>query len=97
MTAPTNHHITVTDNHGVTIRGTVVYIQPKEERWREDSAVVHIVTIDWLDPYAYPAIYTSPTQTVTGIFSVHSYISEGDQWRFMGTFERMQDDRAQAS
>jgi hypothetical protein len=35
---------------GKQIRGKVVYLQPKAERWREDHAGVHIVTSDWLDP-----------------------------------------------
>jgi hypothetical protein len=88
MTAPTNHYVTVTDRRGKQIRGKVVYIQPKEQRWREESAEVHIVTSDWLDPYAYPAVYVMPAQSVVGTYAVHSYISEGDQWRFMGIFNR---------
>src|SRR5215217_5679960 len=83
MTAPTNHYVTVTDRHGKQIRGKVVYIQPKEQRWREESAEVHIVTSDWLDPYVYPAVYIMPAQSVAGTYSVHSYISEGDQRCFM--------------
>jgi hypothetical protein len=42
MISPTNHH--VTDRHGKRARGKVVYLEPKAERWREDSANVHIVT-----------------------------------------------------
>src|SRR5215217_2041745 len=94
MTAPTNHYVTVTDRHGKQIRGKVVYIQPKEQRWREESAEVHIVTSDWLDPYAYPAVYVMPAQSVAGTYAVHSYIREGDQWRFMGMFERAQEGSA---
>jgi hypothetical protein len=28
------NHLTVTDQHGKQIRGRVVYLQPKAERWR---------------------------------------------------------------
>jgi hypothetical protein len=88
MTAPTNHYVTVTDRSGKQIRGQVVYIQPKAERWNEDSAVVHIVTSEWLEPSAYPGIYATPTLSVAGIYSVDGYIREDVQWRFMGTFNR---------
>ena len=88
MTAPTDHNVTITNQYNRQIRGKVVYIQPKEERWREDRAVVHVVTRDWLDPYTYPAIYFSPTQTVSGTYTVHRYIREDDQWRLMGAFDR---------
>ena len=50
--------VTVTDRDGKQIRGTVVYIQPKKERWRVDHAIVHLTTNDWLDPYRYEAIYS---------------------------------------
>jgi hypothetical protein len=62
MTAPTNHHLTVNDRHGNTVRGNVVYIQPVAERWRKDVAEVHIVASDWLDPYRYPATYHWPDE-----------------------------------
>jgi hypothetical protein len=94
---PTNHYVTITDRDGKQIRGKVVYIQPKEERWREHSGVVHIVTSDWLAPNTYPALYTSPTQSVSGTYSVHTYIGEDDQWRFMGTFDRAQEGEQEGS
>jgi hypothetical protein len=34
MTTPHNHYLTITDRDGKQISCTVVYIQPKEERWR---------------------------------------------------------------
>ena len=40
----TNHHLTVTDQHGNQSRGKIVYIQPLKERWRKQTAEVHIVT-----------------------------------------------------
>jgi hypothetical protein len=48
MTASANH-LTATDRHGKQIRDRVVYLQPKAERWRKDSATVHIVTRVWLE------------------------------------------------
>ena len=50
------------------------------------------MTSNWLDPYLYPAVYIMPAQSVSGTYSVYSYISEGDQWRFMGTFTRAIED-----
>ncbi len=47
MLPPANHHLTVTDQRGKQIRGKGVYLQPQAERWREDSAVVHIENSDW--------------------------------------------------
>ncbi len=88
MTTPTNHHMTVTDRSGKQIRGKVVYMQPKEERWREGSAVVHIVTSDWLDPYRYEAVYVTPVQSVAGTYTVVRYGEVDGQWLFIGTFER---------
>ena len=85
---PPAHSITITDRHGKQLRGRVVYIQPKAERWQEDSAEVHIVTGDWLDCHVYPAVYVMPAQSVSGTYAVHSYIREDDLWRFMGTFHR---------
>jgi hypothetical protein len=87
MTAPTNHHLTVTDQHGKQIRGKVVYLQPKAERWREQCAVVHIVSSDWLDPYGYDALYSTPTQSISGHYSLHSYDDAEGQWLFKGTFD----------
>ena len=95
MTAPTNHYVTVTGRHGQQIRGQVVYIQPKDQRWREESAVVHLVTSHWLDPYPYSAVYIMPAQSISGTYAVHSYISEGDHWRFMGTFTRAPTDQSE--
>jgi hypothetical protein len=96
MTTPPTHYVTVTDRRGNTIRGKVVYLQPHAERWRPQSAVVHIVTSDWLDPYIYSAIYTSPAQSVAGTYNVHSYATADDLWLFMGTFTPAQGDSAQA-
>lgn len=64
------HQITVTDRYGKQIRGTVTYIQPKAERWREDHAVVHITTSDWLVPYRYEAIYTAPGYSYKGLWRI---------------------------
>jgi hypothetical protein len=91
MTKPTNHHLTITTQYGKQIRGEVVYIQPTAPR----SAEVHILTIDWLDAYRFKAVYTTPTQSGSGFYSVHGYASADDQWLFRGTFERAQDDSAQ--
>lgn len=55
MTTSANHHLTLTLRDGKTARATVVYLQPKGERWREQTATVHILCSDWLDPYAYMA------------------------------------------
>jgi hypothetical protein len=38
MSAPTNHHLTITLPGGKTARGKVVYLQPTE-RWREEQRV----------------------------------------------------------
>jgi hypothetical protein len=38
MTTPTNHHLTITTRDGKTARGKVVYLQLKEEGWREQTA-----------------------------------------------------------
>ena len=86
------HHITVTDRDGKQIRGTVVYIQPKKERWREDHAAVHITTHDWIDPYRYEAIYTAPGHSFKGFFMAVSYKSdEKHGWLFKGTFEHVKE------
>lgn len=78
----------VTDRTGHEIRGKVVYLQPKADRWREESAEAHITCLEWLDPYLHDAVYIMPAQSVAGTYSVHRYISEGNLWCFMGTFTR---------
>jgi hypothetical protein len=97
MTAPpTNHHLHITLPDGKSARATVVYVQPNDERWREERAEVHIVSADWLDSYTYPAVYTTPTQSVSGTLFVYGYADHNDQWLFKGTFTRAQDDSAHA-
>lgn len=83
---PTNHHLTVTNQHGAQIRGKVVYLQPTAERWRPQTATVHIVCNDWLDAYAYTAVYATPAQSWAGRFAVHAYSQVDGQWRFEGSF-----------
>ena len=84
MTKPSDHLLTVTNQYGKQIRGEVVYIQPTLPR----SAEVHILTVDWLDAYHYKAVYTTPTQTASGFYSVHGHASVDGQWLFRGTFDR---------
>jgi hypothetical protein len=47
ITTPTNHHLTVTLPSGKPAHAPqvapVVYLQPKAERWREQTAEVHIL------------------------------------------------------
>jgi hypothetical protein len=71
MGALTNHFLSITDQCGENERGKVIYLQPKSERWREDHAVVHIVTSGWLDPYRHKAVYNTPKQSVSGFFMPH--------------------------
>ena len=52
MTTPTNHTLSIPDQRGNQVRGKVVYLQPKSERWNERHALVHIVTSGWLDCWA---------------------------------------------
>ena len=89
MTTPTNHTVTITTQRGENVRGKVVYLQPKSERWRESDAVVHIVTRDWLDPYRHKAVYNTPKQSVAGFFMPYRYkITETQDYLFEGSFER---------
>lgn len=94
MTAPTNHHVTVTDRHGKQYRGKVVYLQPKAERWRPQSATVHIVTSDWLDPYGYDAIYTTPKKSFSGRYVLFAYGDVDGCWLFKGVFDAELNDDA---
>jgi hypothetical protein len=34
MTTPTDHTLNITDQRGENVRGKVVYLQPKSERWQ---------------------------------------------------------------
>jgi hypothetical protein len=51
MIAPANHTVTVLNRFGVTITAPVAYVKPQGS----GKAEVHILSIDWLDPYAYMA------------------------------------------
>jgi hypothetical protein len=88
MTAPTNHHLTLTDSNGKQVCGKVVSLQPKQEQWHEGHTVVHIVTSDWLDPSRYEAVYGTPVQSFAGFYIVLNYGEAAGQWLFIGTFER---------
>ncbi len=81
----------MTDQHSAQIRGKVVYLQPKAERWREANAGVHIVTRDWLDPYRYEAVYVTPVQSFAGTYTIVRYSDAEGKWLFMGVFERATD------
>jgi hypothetical protein len=88
MTAPTNHHLTITLPNGKHVRGRVVYLQSKAERWRVQTAQVHILVSEWLDPHWYPALYATGTQSYSGQFMPHAYeMPTAHDWLFKGTFE----------
>jgi len=40
MTTPTNHTLTINISPSQHVRGKVVYLQPKAERWRQVRSVV---------------------------------------------------------
>ena len=66
---------------GGQVRGCVVFLQPKAERatsgTKDERAEVHRVWTDWLDPYAYKAIYSTPTEALAGTFSQYIPITGG--------------------
>ncbi len=93
MTEPTNHHLAITDHHGKQIRGKVVYLQPKANRWRPHTAIMHIVCSDWLNLGAYPAIYVTPAQSTAGCYAVYAYADADGQWLLNGSFSVEQDDK----
>ena len=89
MTTPPHYQLTITDANGKQVRGKVVSLQPKHEQWHEGHTTVHIMTIEWLGPYRFPAIYRTPEQLVSGFFTIHHYQILGDgAYVFEGTFER---------
>ena len=47
-----------------------------------------ITTSDWLEPYRYPAVYRTPTESYAGTYVVLSYKMEGQDWLFRGVFEQ---------
>jgi len=87
MTTPTNHHLTLTDRNGKIVHGRVVYAHRIADR----STEVHIVTIDWLSTYRYPATYRTPTLSTRGFYTVLSDANADGPWLFKGIFEREQD------
>ena len=89
MTAPNNHYLTITLPDGKHVRARVVYLQPKEERWSERSAAVHIACSEWLEPYWYKAIYATPDASFGGQFMPTRYeMADAHDWLFKGSFER---------
>lgn len=90
---PTDHYLTITNRDGKQICGHVVYVQPQEERQRQRSAVVHLVTNDCLGPYVYSALYATASRALVGTYIVHGYVAAGDQWLFKGTFHRVEDSK----
>lgn len=92
MTTPLNHRLTITLREGKTARASVVYLQPKETRLREESAVVHVTCSEWLDPNWYSAIYVAGERSFGGQYLPHAYeLGDKAGYKFMGTFERIQD------
>lgn len=82
-----NHTLTITIGPGKHIRSKVVYLQPKSERWREGSAIVHMESTDWLDPYGYSAIYQAPNQASAGRLVVLRYKSIEQGYWYEATFD----------
>ena len=86
MSQPTSHYITITVAPGTKIRGKVVYVQPKAERWHPEHTLVHITSHDKLEAYGYAAEYNTLATTVQGTFMAHRYRIEGDMYLYEGTF-----------
>jgi hypothetical protein len=74
------HHLAIIDRYGNQIRGKVVSIQPKKECWREQTALVHIVISDWLDPDWYKAVYRVGGQLFVGKYLPYRYKVTEDRW-----------------
>lgn len=93
MTAPTDHYLTIKLGNGKSARARVAYLQPKAERRREASAVVHILCSEWLEPYWYSATYTVGSsmvaqETFAGKYMPIRYkMIDGPDWLFIGSFE----------
>jgi hypothetical protein len=88
MTTSISHTLAIVGPNKTQIRSKVTYVQPSAERWRQDTAEVHISTHEWLDPYRYDATYNTPKASVAGSYTVHSYRSEGGEYVYVGTFTR---------
>ncbi len=86
MSQPTTHYITITVAPGTKIRGKVVYVQPKTDRWHPEHALVHITSHDWLEAYGYAAEYSTLAKFEQGIFMPYRYRLEGDDYLYEGTF-----------
>jgi len=87
MSTPANHYLTINDPRGKQIRAMVVYLQPHKVS-RSQSTVVHIMTGAWLDPYSYEATYSTPTESISGRYTLHGYsVAAAEQWLLMGTFD----------
>ena len=88
----TTHYITITNRIGKTALAPqvapVVYLQPRETRLQEQTAIVHIVCSEWLDPYWYSAIYSTGDHSFSGKYMPHAYELVEDGYKFIGTFEQ---------
>ena len=90
MLLPPNHHLAIFDRYGATIRGKVVYIQPVEERWIEDTAEIHFRSSDWLAQHRYSAIYHTATESLLGFFIAHkSRQVEDSGYLYQGMFAQV--------
>lgn len=87
---PKNHYLSINDGHGSTIRGHVIYLQPKAERIYKHEAAIHMIASGFLFRGSYDAVYESPEQTVQGQFNFTSGKSsrecQAGEMVMMGTF-----------
>jgi hypothetical protein len=90
MLSPTTPHLVIIDRHGAVIHGKVVYIQPVEDRWLEDTAEMHFMTSEWLEQYRYSAVYHTVTEAVSGFFTAYkSKQVEDNDYLYKGMFEKI--------
>jgi hypothetical protein len=90
MLLPSNHHLAIFDRYGAMIHGKVVYIQPVEERWNEDTAEIHFRCSDWLAQHRYSAIYHTATESLFGFFTAHkSRHVEDSGYLYQGMFAKV--------
>src|SRR5262245_44372180 len=86
MLAPAIHYLTTVDPRGKQVRSPVVYLQPIEERSRQERAIVYIVTSDRLGTYGHEAVYSMLDQAISGIYTPHGYGCALGHWLLMGIF-----------